>query len=236
MRVFAEAFRAVEQNKVILGLYIVLSAGVHGFFIAAMTVLAKVAGTPFPRWAIATYLITGIVACAAFASLQAVVLARLGRILDRPLWKVKTDREALQRFFMPWFLFQLAIFMSVELHKRLVASGTADLLMAALLLMAASVPVCACIMFHGRFVWRELGVALAPLLHRLPEALLVLLAGLVEAVLVLYMVENQYYGRGVWVIADIVEAYFHCLLFAATWFICMAHRRDQEEEESGFDF
>lgn len=188
-----------------------------------------------------------LIATIVWSLVQTVVFSRIGRDLDRPLWKVADDREAIRRFFPMWFEFNLIVNTLLWLGHTI---GTFDTIkdagalpqLFALCGMVVLVPFAAAIMFHGHFAWNLLGEGLAPIGRRLPQLAIVFgLTVLQIVVLLLFdqpipetidatLVQVVIYRLAVYALI----AYLDCIVFTATWLVCKDDRDSPDEFDIDF--
>lgn len=190
---------------------------------------------------IALLLATG----AGVSLVQAVLLARLGRELDKPLWRCPDDADAARRFFLPWFIINLLLIALWQFSER--AHGAEQQEIAAffeLIAMLASVllfPLGVCVMFWGRLEWPELGEALRPITRNLPHAALVFLILLVQQALFVaaYGLRphiSPLFDAVVYpTLVTAMLATIELLAFNAMWIVCILHRNEPDDHED-FDF
>lgn len=182
------------------------------------------------------------VACC-IAAAQAVAFSRMGREIDRPLWKIPGDIEPLKRFFPLWFALNLAVLawakMTVSVAHGVEMEGAVIALYLTYALIGnATLLVGACVMFVGRVEWSRIGADLVPLLRQLPATLGLCLFGFLgffacEALFLLATAAGAFR----WLLhaaAYAVSAYCDCVLFAGAWVICMTCRDMPEDVD--FDF
>ena len=123
------------------------------------------------------------------AIIQAVIFARMGKEIDKPLWRNDNDWTALRRFFNIWFtlgLIEMAVFQFVAAASTAESGAAALFLLLFLFISLIKIPVGACIMFAGAREWRRVGKDLAPLGALLPKTLLLVLISFFVFMLVLY--------------------------------------------------
>ncbi|MGC8737219.1 MAG: hypothetical protein ACP5UA_01085 [Candidatus Hydrogenedens sp.] len=68
-----------------------------------------------------------LVLCAILGGLQSIVFARLGVILEFPIWRCKDDKEALSRFFLLWFGINAGLITINRVANILAEKGISDL-------------------------------------------------------------------------------------------------------------
>lgn len=185
----------------------------------------------------------GIVAAA-----QAIFFSRLGRDIDKPLWKVDSDREALRRFFTMWFIINLGYAATITVFGSLVSTPATASAVLLLLYMAASffVPFAAAIMFTGYCRAQTIPDGFSILVRQLPKTFLLVLANFVAITIV-----NEMYGSArsatlalpgggtlpaFWLMPPIqaLSAYVDCVVFTATWLICMEDRATERDDDFEF--
>lgn len=234
-----EAVAAVQRNLGALGLYMVVVVGAHLLLSGASTLLGVSNLTPgeIPSGPAQAYLILAPVAVAlAVSAAQAVVFARIGREIDKPLWKVRDDREALRRFFRLWVVLNLLaagaevtlVFGMFRENESMLGLG----LSFSFLLHLVLVPVGACMMFPGTVNWQEFGRNLAPLATSFPRALLLILLNFFGFLLIFQAapVEVPWLRWVALVLIAIILAYLDCVVFAGTWILCIEHRNADDTD------
>jgi hypothetical protein len=185
--------------------------------------------------------VTNIGMATAYALLQCYFFARLGREMDRPLWKV-TGGRAVREFLSLWLGLNLVDVSLVTAYLFLAPrESTQGLAMAFLLVSLAwlgvKTPLGACIMFFGRFSAETLRESLAPIARQTAEAGLVIYAGVLFYVLVygfflMVVVGNWWYLSFP---AALIAAGVDCLLFTSAWYVCMIDR-DTPDEDDDYPF
>lgn len=186
---------------------------------------------------------------AAIAAVQTLVFSRVGREIDRPLWKVRDDREAFQRFYMMWFEFNLALNALMWMaNTRLGNDATLVINMMALLVVFALaiviVPFGTCQMFLGSFSWGTFGEALGPIARKPGEFVPVFGVALFTLVFGQYAsyltqtdsreVSAFALMAGSRVACDVALGYLDCLVFAAAWTVCKLDRDSPDELDLDF--
>lgn len=172
-----------------------------------------------------------ILFAAALAALYAVLLAALGREIDRPLWKCSLPREALQRFFTVWFILTLTTFVLRDFQAN-ANNPEAQLAIEVFLIFSLPfvIPLGACVMHHGALHWEELPAILAPLGRHFNLFLPVLLVGLFQYLLQLTLaaavppVTHPYAQAAALSLVNLPAAWLDLLMFAISWRICALHR------------
>lgn len=91
--------------------------------------------------------------CAILGALQSIIFARLGVILEFPIWRCRDDKEALRRFFLLWFGINAGLITINRVANILEERGISDLasLLVGIGLIANIVylPLAICWMYSG---------------------------------------------------------------------------------------
>jgi len=156
---------------------------------------AELAPTPTLAPPSVAYVLVSIVAEVLFAilisAIYALVFARFGRALDRPIWKCPSDAEAIRRFFMPWLILTLS---TIALRDVQANAGSLDFVIAIELLLILVgpfvIPFGACVMHHGALAWEEIGTILAPIGRQFRMLLPVLALGIFQYILQNFLAES----------------------------------------------
>ncbi len=238
VKILSQAVAAVQRNLRALAIYLVIAVGVSAAGTACNhLVRADPSQNPYGDPFLLTYeLVFQVVLVVSAAVAQTISFARMAAEIERPLWKISGDREALGRFFMLWFvlngcvalLFELAMWASYASEQ-----GQPGSLLFLLYGFAFTVyiPIGVAVMFTGRVAWRQLGNDLGPLLRQFPWFLLVLGINL--------FLFFFYFGLFVqteaqpWLHPAItaISVYFDCVIFAAVWLICRYDRDNPQETD-----
>jgi hypothetical protein len=181
---------------------------------------------------------------AGFATVRCIVFARMGREIDRPLWKISGDREALRRFLGLWIALGLVSVILTQLGLALGGNDAGDQhplallpLLGLLVVVLGGVPVCTCIMFWGKVEPGHLLEALTPLGKQFGRVFPLVALNLLGWLIQVLRVEFDEHPALVMVSAAIllvVAIYIECLVFAGVWLACMIDRDTIEEPD--FDF
>lgn len=201
---------------------------------------------PKPGWYIGGKLFADIAIACLVAAFQAAAYARLGRDIDKPLWKCQDDRDAIMRFSVIWVMFNLLNFALFQLQSTLSAqdleSASVIVGFVALLWNLLYVPTGVCLMHHGGLKNLNLGEALMPMLHFLPRTLLLMGLGFLQLVLfdlLVFSVSESMRGLP-WVIGafNVPIIYLECLGVAIMWMTCSEYRviAATQEDDDDFDF
>jgi preprotein translocase subunit SecG len=243
--ILSEAARALGSNRAAVALYAVLSVGAGAAVSLCDTVTADglfFAVSPFVQRA--SQFVTDVFLAAAVACASSVAFSRMGADIDRPFWKMPSDREALRRFFALWFVLALSQLTALRLLSLTTETSPFRTWVKILFLLTVllSTPMGACNVFPGEFRWERFVQNLAPFLSRFTNALAVLFVNFVLffAYLALagWVAEQPEFRTAFWP-QSVIDAIFcvaDCYVFAATWLICMAHRREMEENQRYSDY
>lgn len=237
MSILAEAIRAVQRNLSALALYIALTVGCSTLKLLCDTLYRETLQGISEKSVRIYDLGAGLAVAACFALAQTVAFARMGKEIDRPLWKISGAREALARFFPLWLVLNLLNLAVLRLWVRALEADPTSGLASALLLMLSlatmfQVPVGACLMFARCGHWSELPESLAPLARQFPKVLIFLFLNFVQLVLALDHIQriaaNPASRLILWLspALDVFLAYCDCLVFAGIWLICMITTKD----------
>lgn len=249
MPLLRNAVDAVQRNLYAVGLYCGAAAVLIALKSLVDSAAIRMTGTDYETLQDGVYgLLITIVLLTVQAVIQCVAFARMGRDIDKPLWRIPSDLEAIRRFFPMWLIMNLVLFASSWLANPDLYGGkpnaiTALCIISALIMNIVCVPIGACVMFAGSFRWQRLGEALTPLTRQLSHAGAVLVLCLFQLFLNNLVAAHIYADSGVRGPFDflgqrlgltIVVAYLDCTVFAAVWLLCMADRETPDDID--FDF
>jgi hypothetical protein len=193
-----------------------------------------------PAWAYGYSLCVDVLLAALSSVFQAVYFAQLGKEMDKPLWKCTDNRDALRRFWLPWFIINLIFITVFRLQLRFAQPTSDETILffefGILLMYLLAVPVGACIMYWGRLKWSDLGESLAPLGKQFHLVINVLglnfLQWMLHIAVLLVLPETQsWYLVPILGLINAPFALMECLAFAAMWQICMLHRNSSYEQD-----
>jgi len=246
--VLSEAARGLRRNLPAVAVYVLITGGTTAIrrvcdLLVAGGIFFTLEPSPLRAYRFAMDLFVALGHTAA----SVMAFSRMGRELDRPLWKVADDREAFKRFFTLWFLILLSFLTVIRLFERVAEtapdSGWISLLKFLYFSMFLfSIPVGACIMFSGHLLWSELPQDLAPLVYQLPKTVAVVFVNFLMFVghlaLIDFLVDRPELRSALWFLAliDVPFALVDCFVFAGIWLICMVHRKEMEERDRNIDF
>ncbi len=241
--ILPDAFRAVLRSPRALALYIALAMGVVSLKLAIMYALTGGGDMPDdPEMPVRLVeLVTDLVLAGTWAFAQTVAFSWLGQDLDRPLWRIKGIRDAMARFFYLWLMLDLLIIVFSTIAGKLLEADITSpmgqfMLLLFMTMQVIAIPIGAAIMFHGELKWRELGQSLAPLGRQFFATFMVVAFSACILVALLFIVLPATADR-LWMrpLIEIPSGFTECMVFAATWFICIMDR-EAEPEGDDFDF
>ena len=229
--------------------WVAIYVGVH---VLVMLVLRGIylqmpSENPLPVWVPAVRIIEEVGFVALISVLQAIIFARFGKELEKPLWKCGDDKEAVQRFFMIWFIWNLFWSLIVQFKIRAIKAEALDLAyFLELITLFGSmffIPVGVAIMYWGRLEWKELWEALRPTRRHpeflFPAMLLGFLGYMMRDVvlsLLLSMDVDLETSLTAPAIAITLPALIELLAFTVMWQACVYDRNNPPEDDDEFDF
>lgn len=233
-----DAWKAIRRNQTLVITFVLAAAGIElGFRLAAIPIAGLPDDAAVPGWARAYDLVLQIARAAVFSVLAAAVYARLGKDIDRPLWKCASDAEAVRRFFMTWFLLNLVVLLLFRLQFMAYRAENPDLVILLeffiMLAIATLTPIGACIMYHGGLDWAHFGQSLRPIARQFGLAFLaILLSFLGYFLLNVARALDPEIHKGIIVPAGITIplALLDALAFCVMWRVCMINRDTPEED------
>lgn len=179
---------------------------------------------------------------AIYSLIIAVCMARVGRAMDRPLWKCQNDTEAIRRYFEPWFILNLILLVTLNACNWASTDKTATAFTMLISLFAAEsmfvFPLGTCVMFAYGLRWRELGEILSPIIRQFGLVLLPCCLGLFSFFLgILSYAYIPRMSESTWVSPAVSAALapLDFFAFAAMWRICMLCR-DMPQDNDLDDF
>lgn len=197
-----------------------------------------------------------IVYVAISAAAQTVFFSRMGREMDKPMWRVLDDRDAMRRFFRFWLLLGLLTLVYVHTMGALLPADTdvavAVAFLASVFTLATLVNVFgASVMFYGGAGRQEVREAFTTMGRHVAVIVAIclfgILAGLVLRDLNLSAVEfGKAPGGAAWyhsaaavalgMLAGAFDSLVGCFIFAYAWLVCIFDRDHFEQPGDDFDF
>lgn len=249
MRLLRDAADAVQRNLPALLLYL----AVNGVLTVLYLLVYAAVRARYPTDGVSMVpqlidLVVMFVLAGITAALHAVVFSRMGRDIDKPLWKVRDDRDALRRFYMLWLTADLGLgalqwLASVKYGEGDLAALNGLFFLLFFLAFVVYIPCCACIMFFGHISRDTLGLALEPIIKHFGRALPIFLVPLFQFALLFYVsahraVEGDQLDLVRWMpiflATSVALSYFDCVIFAATWLVCIYNRETPDEIDLDF--
>jgi len=239
LNILFEATQAIQKNLSALFVYLALGVG-SSVVNTTITLLIGEVEEPFrDTQTVALSLGMLLSATLAWSAGETLAFARLGKEMDKPLWKIDGDVEALRRYFSLWFCINLPSLAFYLLSIWLGSSGSTDsgvgaALMLSILCGTLSTPVGACLMFGGKLQWEGVSRRFRPMLRELPLFLVVFFFSGVAMVLMLSLHEATRAQGWLGPLIDVAAIYFDCVVFAAMWLICMIDRQNPDDDDLEF--
>ena len=234
-----DAFRAVHENVGALLLFLMVDMPLT-FVVAA--------GNEFylePRREAMDERVLGLVQIGidvlqvfVYAAIVSIVFSRLARNIDRPLWKVHGDGDALARFFPMWLLLTFICVAFLRFGQTFFESGQEDfggvLQVIGMLLITMVIPFGAIVTFLGNGRGEDLRVAVSILPRVIDRFLLAMLIGFFQFNLMaeLYTSEGTEYWMRPLIAA--LDVYMDCVVFSYIFLACR-EQRDLEEPIDPYD-
>lgn len=237
MDILLQAVQAVQRNVTAFGFYLLFTVPAGMLILAGNAWMGPIEpDAPVTGGMLAYELLGDVFLVAVYAAAQSIAFSRMGRLLDRPLWKCATDREALKRYFPLWALLNVVAIASQRLVMWVPAlmeneAAGMPLFWFMAVVMAVYLPLGTAIMFIGRPDWRRLNEAFAPLARQWPKTLSVCLFNAVVYFLLMAFVWQTESQRWLQPALDIAAGYFDCVIFCATWLICMFDRQQPQDDD-----
>ncbi len=257
MNFYREAATALRQNSGSVLLYVAFGVGLAVLDSTVdLFILAPSAKDAPDQYLSLVLIVTSIALVALSAIASTIFFSRIGREMDKPMWRVADDRDAMRLFYRLWFLLGLLTLVYVRLIEQLLPKnpdiGTLIIFLCSFFIWATLLNVFgAFVMFYGRPGREEISQAFSTLGHHLGPVLAISLVGLLSG-LVLYdahfravaighsaedMTSVDYAGRYlVDMLVGAVDSLVSCFIFAYSWLVCIFHRDHFEQQGDDFDF
>ncbi|MCX5772727.1 MAG: hypothetical protein NTZ09_20990 [Candidatus Hydrogenedentes bacterium] len=240
MELIRDAVNAVQRNLEALGIYLGITVVVSVATTFANIRMGAPPENPYADPTLVAYeVVLNLFLVFGAALAQSVAFSRLGKEIDRPLWKISGDLEAIKKYLPLWAGLNAIVLLvlvltgwSISTFGGSPASGL--LFIASVLAMILYIPAGASLMFLRTPEWTHLPEAVRPLFRQFPKTLVILaMTG------VLYLLQISLIGeteKQPWLrpLVDIAFAYFDCVIFAAVWLVFMYDRQAPEEVDLDF--
>lgn len=240
MEVIRQGLGALQRNRGAFLLYFAITATFHGALLTVHLQIIEPRAQSFSAIVLMLIRLGSIVGVtAAYALAQCIAFSRIGRDIDRPLWKVAGDTEAIRKFYNLWFILMLVNVLVFQICDQVAATASNDstslmLLLLWLTTVSVLIPLGAAVMFQGRAGREEIGRAFETLTRQLPRTLLIVLLAYVITSVVL-AIQSLVLPMWCLPIEWLIDSYGDCLIFSCTWVLCM-YNRDEESEDTDLDF
>lgn len=241
MNFLRDAMAAVQRNLGVTFTYMTVFA-VIGLLVMGLDYLVIGPALPDQPTTVgvkAYELVKQLVLVVIQAIVQSIAFARIGKEMDRPLWRNPDDWTATKRFFNLWLTLGLVETVWVQLATLAADSGSggASLFFWMYLLTAfVKIPIGACVMFSGAFVLKDFMKALAPLGVLFPKFMLLMLVNFCVLALVLvgFGPPDSSVQYIVTTALAAISAYAECVIFAGAWIMCIEHRTISDNTDFEF--
>jgi hypothetical protein len=233
-----DAVDAMRRNAGVVIGFVLAAMGIElAFRLAGIPLAGLVDEDDVPGWARAYEVTLQVAQAAGFSVLTAAAYARLGKDIDRPLWKCASDLEAVRRFFMTWFTLNLIVVLVYRLQFMAFRAENRDLVLLlefmSMIVFSVLTPAGACIMYHGGLDRAGLGVSLKPITRQFALAFLATFLGFLGYFFlnVVRVLDPMIHTRIILpVLVTIPLALLDALVFCTMWRICMVNRDTPEED------
>ena len=241
MAILGAAFQALQRNRGPLLFFIGVATIVYSLQLVFYTLVIEPRSGETLERSIQFYSITvDIAGVAVIALAQTIAFSRIGRDVDRPMWRIEDDWEALKRFYGLWLLLGLAsiaILRIVDIIATTTEEDSAGLVLFMLWLTIAAliVPFGSAVMFYGQVRRQEIGEAVSTMFRHFQYILLFAIIGIFFGI----MISDLQSTLPLWArpALAIANGYLECLLFAAMWLVCIYHRDHIDRpDDQDFDF
>ncbi len=239
MELIRDAANAVQKNLAALGIYMAITlvafvvvtlVGIHMGQFAEET-----PAEPNLLYQVTMHLFLVFIGALA----QSVAFSRMAKEIDRPLWKISGDLEAIKNYMPLWAGLNAIMTLIVVLlewsDKTYGASGGTALLYIVWVLAAiVYIPAGASLMFLRTAEWTHLPEAMRPLFRQFSKTLVVLAFTGVVFLIHLTLIEQTVKQPWLRSLIELAFAYFDCVVFAAILLVCMYDRQTPEEVDLDF--
>ncbi len=241
MAILRAAFQALQRNYGPLLFYIAVVFAVYSATLSLHTLVIAPRAEELGENIRSLYSLgIDIAAVALIALAQTIAFSRIGREIDKPMWRVADDFDAVRLFYKLWLLLGLVDLSVLRFRDILLARADEESLQLILLMMwptvvALLLPLGSAVMFYGRVGRQEVGEAVSTMMHQFPYTLLIVIVGLLSVLFLTNLqLDLQPWG---WPALAIADAYIDCLLFASMWLVCIYHRDEYEHpDDEDFNF
>jgi MFS family permease len=254
---YREAARALRQNPEPVLLYIAIGVGLALANSALdQFVLGPVADRTSDRMLSLQLILIAVGTTAVSAFANTICFARIGREMDKPMWRVTSDADAFHLFYRLWLLLGLLALVYLHVMEQLLPerpdTDTIVIFLCSFLVLASVMYVFgSAVMFYGRPGREEVTQALSTMGHQIGPVIAACVVGLLAGlVLNQAHVATMQIGMGsdgataaehaarfaADAVIGAIDALVSCFLFAYAWLVCIYHRDHYEEPGDDFDF
>ncbi len=185
--------------------------------------------------------------CSILGALQSIIFARLGVILEFPIWRCRDDKEALRRFFLLWFGINVGLITINRVANIMAERGISDIayLLGAVGLIANIVylPLAICWMYSGEKLAEDDSFfrVFRPITRQWGETLGMWVILVVSLLLALFLLglpvfqENSIFTVLIKTLIIIPLAGVDILVFCWTWLLCIQCRIQGLDEDISLD-
>ncbi len=241
MAILRAAFQALQRNYGPLLFYIAVGFVVYSARLSLDALVIAPRSEEMPENILRLYLMAMDVAAVALVALaQTIAFSRIGREIDKPMWRVADDLDAVRLFYKLWLLLGLLNVVAIRFLEIVAAQSdeAATQLMVHMMWLAGTVLLFllgTAVMFYGRVGRQEVSEAVSTMGRQFPYTLLILILGFFLRFFLIELQPNlPIWERPALAIAD---GYLDCLLFASMWLVCIYHRDEYEHpDDEDFNF
>ena len=240
MAILRAAFQALQRNYGPLLFYIGVAFAIYSVRLSLDALVIAPKSEEIAENILRLYSIAiDIAAVAVVAMAQTIAFSRIGREVDKPMWRVVDDVEAVRLFYKLWLLLGLINIAGPRFMDAVVRTeDVAVLLTLRIMWLTGAVMLIlfgSAVMFYGRVGREEVGEAFSTIGRQFPKILLIVIVGIFFG---LFLIELQpELPLWAWPALAIADAYIDCLFFASMWLVCIYHRDEYDHpDDEDFDF
>ena len=240
MHLLKDASESVQRNWEVAAIFAVGSLAISWPQMGLARLLFPDAPENLPAWFPGFHFAAVLVNSSLYALLCSVCFARLGKEIDRPLWKCRDDLEAVRRFFTPWLMLFLLTSTLSDVAGRLMENGLEGpavfFVLSHTLCFVLGLPMGACIMHAGGLHWDALHEVFKPMRTLFPLCLYAIGLMFLELFWQVLLGPLLKESLSVFPVILLPVAYLDCLTFALMWRICMIQRDLPPDSDWDDDF
>lgn len=241
MAILRAAFQALQRNYGSLLFYIGVAFAIYSVRLSLDALVIAPKSEEIAENILRLYSIAiDIAAVAVVAMAQTIAFSRIGREIDKPMWRVADDLDAVRLFYKLWLLLGLLSVAAVR-FRDILLRGTDEapvqLILVMMWLTGAVLLILfgSAVMFYGRVGKQEVTEAFSTMTRQFPYTLLIVIVGFFSSFFLINLqLDLPLWARPALAIAD---GYLECFLFASMWLVCIYHRDEYEHpDDEDFDF